>query len=430
MNIKFKEMLAAYKELIKRIPDNRNSNRTYSQEDILLHSLALFYNQGTSFLNYENTLENKKLKTNIKKLFLIDKLPSANQARNIIDKINYNFFIPIFKYFFEKLPNKQIEEYKGVNQNLLIAIDGTGYFSSNKIHCKNCLTKKHDDNIRYQHHVLMSGIVSTGVKPYIPLAPEFLKPQRNHNKQDCEIAAAKRWIKTQGKYYARYHSTILGDALYANLPIIRLLLQHKLNYIFSAKESKNINLYRIIEDLTQSGSVIKKLVYENKTNFFYSYINNIYLNDYSEKENVKVNWCEVRFTNKGKSHRFAFITNHNISNKNIVDIIKAGRARWKVENQNNHVLKNNGYNIEHNYGHGKNYLSMNLLLLNLIAFSMHTLLMMNKNSDLEKLKNKYGARYNVFNFIRNALAWVTVYSFESVIRKLLSASKSSLEEPP
>ena len=55
-------------------------------------------------------------------------------------------------------------------------------------------------------------------------------------------------------------------------------------------------------------------------------------------------------------------------------IVAAGRSRWKIENENNNVLKNYGYHLEHNFGHGDEYLSMILVLLNLLAFLFHTVL--------------------------------------------------------
>jgi len=36
------------------------------------------------------------------------------------------------------------------------------------------------------------------------------------------------------------------------------------------------------------------------------------------------------------------------------------------------VLKNNGYNLAHNFGHGKKYLARNFAAMNLLAFAFHT----------------------------------------------------------
>jgi len=55
-------------------------------------------------------------------------------------------------------------------------------------------------------------------------------------------------------------------------------------------------------------------------------------------------------------------------------IVATARARWKIENENNNVLKNRGYHLEHNFGHGKKHLSSLLAALNILAFLYHTFL--------------------------------------------------------
>ena len=70
----------------------------------------------------------------------------------------------------------------------------------------------------------------------------------------------------------------------------------------------------------------------------------------------------------------SFITNHRLSAANIAAVAQAGPGRWKIGNENNNVLKTKGYHLEHNWGHGQQYLSAFLLSLNLLAFLFHTVL--------------------------------------------------------
>ena len=85
---------------------------------------------------------------------------------------------------------------------------------------------------------------------------------------------------------------------------------------------------------------------------------------------LKVNWCELTLTDaEGKVlYRNAFITDWKITPENVAGLIAAGRARWKIENQNNNVLKTKGYHLEHNFGHGKKHLASLLLTMNLLEF--------------------------------------------------------------
>ena len=60
---------------------------------------------------------------------------------------------------------------------------------------------------------------------------------------------------------------------------------------------------------------------------------------------------------------FSWVTDIPITDENIVQLMKAGRARWKIENETFNTLKNQGYEFEHNFGHGKRNLCNNLMTL-------------------------------------------------------------------
>jgi len=90
---------------------------------------------------------------------------------------------------------------------------------------------------------------------------------------------------------------------------------------------------------------------------------------------LKVNWCEVSVTSKAKQlYHNAFISDFTITDENVAGIVAAGRARWKIENENNNTLKTKGYHLEHNFGHGKKHLSSLLATLNILAFLFHSFL--------------------------------------------------------
>jgi hypothetical protein len=109
-------------------------------------------------------------------------------------------------------------------------------------------------------------------------------------------------------------------------------------------------------------------------NHVYRYANTVPLVD--EEDALKVNWCEVTVTSKkGKRlYKNAFISDFTITDKNVADIVAAGRARWKIENENNNTLKTKGYHLEHNFGHGKQHLSSLLATMNILAFLFHCFL--------------------------------------------------------
>jgi hypothetical protein len=91
---------------------------------------------------------------------------------------------------------------------------------------------------------------------------------------------------------------------------------------------------------------------------------------------VLVNWIgfEILNANGVVKYRTALVTSLPVAKSNVADVAACGRARWKIENESFNVLKNHGYEFEHNFGHGETYLAMTLAALNMLAFAWHTVL--------------------------------------------------------
>jgi hypothetical protein len=107
----------------------------------------------------------------------------------------------------------------------------------------------------------------------------------------------------------------------------------------------------------------------------YRYANELPLT--AEPKAMQVNWCELTITHEKTGeviYRNAFATDFAVSETTVEAIVRDGRARWKIENENNNVLKTKGYHLEHNFGHGDLFLASFLLSLNLLAFLFHTVL--------------------------------------------------------
>ena len=89
-----------------------------------------------------------------------------------------------------------------INDTLLIALDGTDFFSSEKISCAGCSeTRLKNDRVLYRHIAVTPVLVAPGQANAIPLPPEFVQPQDGQDKQDCELAASARWLARWGEHY-------------------------------------------------------------------------------------------------------------------------------------------------------------------------------------------------------------------------------------
>ena len=81
---------------------------------------------------------------------------------------------------------------------MLIALDGTEYHVSSKVHCQRCSKRKRgQDKIEHFHALVSATLVAPGHNRVVPLEPEFIVPQDGHDKQDCESRAAG-WSVTGG----------------------------------------------------------------------------------------------------------------------------------------------------------------------------------------------------------------------------------------
>ena len=273
-----------------------------------------------------------------------------------------------------------LSRYRSYNENLLVALDGVYYFTSNTIHCGNCNQKTHQNgSTTYSHTAITPVIVKPGNNQVISLTPEFITPQDGHKKQDCENAAAKRWLKSNGARLKQLGVTILGDDLYCKQPICKVIRDEGLDFILTCLEKSHPTLYEFIAVQPENIQTLEVFRWKGKHQYrdTYRFLNNLPLR--GGEDALNVNWCELVTTKVGDSSRKklyhnTFATNLLITKENVEDIVRDGRARWKVENENNNVLKNNGYNLKHNFGHGKEHLSSLLMTFNLLAFLFHTLM--------------------------------------------------------
>jgi len=97
-----------------------------------------------------------------------------------------------------------VERFRSFGNTLLVALDGTGYFRSESIHCDQCSVTHHrDGRVVFSHSALMASVVKPGCLQVLALEPEFITPQDGHQKQDCESVAAKRWIREVAEPFTR-----------------------------------------------------------------------------------------------------------------------------------------------------------------------------------------------------------------------------------
>jgi hypothetical protein len=427
----FNHLVKYLRSVVERFPDERTGDTTYSMADAALGAFSVFFTQSPSFLDFQRHLQVAKGCNNALTLFGIEQIPSDNQTRNLLDPVPPSTVLPVFAAVVEALLlGDHLEAYRSINGDLLVAMDGTQYFSSTKIHCPQCSVTEHSNGtITYSHSVVTPVIVAPGNPRVIPLEPEFITPQDGHEKQDCENAAAKRWLGQFGERYRPLGITILGDDLYCKQPLCEAIRQQGLNFILVCKPDSHKTLYEWVAGLAATDDVstlsIERRQGKRTYTDSYRFVNQVPLRDGDDA--LAVNWCELTTTrDDGKvTYHNAFATNHAISAANVAEIVRAGRARWKVENENNNTLKTKGYNLSHNFGHGKQHLSALLASLNLLAFLFHTLLEL-FDSSYQRLR-QFLPRKVFFDDLRALTRYLCFDSWEALMAFMIKGLE--LEAP-
>ncbi len=410
---------------MRQFPDQRTGkNLVYRIEDAALGAFAVFYTQCPSFLAHQTVMEQAKGKSNAQTLFGLRKIPTDNHIRSLLDPVAPSYVLPLFERVFNELDAAgQIDSFRMRNGELLIALDGTQYHHSESIHCKQCTVSEHQNgHISYAHTVVTPVVVTPGHNRVIPLEPEFIVPQDGHDKQDCETAAAKRWIATYATRYQGRKVTLLGDDLYSRQPLCEQVLAAELNFIFVCKPSSHATLYEWLEGLERAGGVHTHQVMwrHGKKSYTDTYRFAAQLPLRAGDDALEVNWCELLTTNAaGKTvYHNAFVTRHAIDQGNVVEIVQAGRARWKIENGNNNTLKTKGYHLTHNFGHGKKHLSALLATFNLLAFLLHTVQDM-IDQKYQVLRAHLPTRKTFFDDIRALTRYLCFESYEALLDFML-----------
>ena len=365
-------LLDSLRRCCRSLPDQRRGlNTTYDMADFALAGFAPFFMQSPSFLAHQRHLETGQGRSNCQTLFGIRKIPGDSQIRAKLDAIEPAMFHPMFADLVAELDQcGGLDAMRCLGEHVLIALDGTEFHCSDKVHCPNCSHRKRGkDKTEYFHTLLAATIVAPGHNRVVPLEPEFVVPQDGHDKQDCESRAARRWLAAQGARYARFNPIYLGDDLFSRQPICQAVLDTGGHFLFVCKPDSHKAIeefrtgIRLDERIDRFRSGKKWVAHR------YQWLSGVPLR--GDEKAMTVNWLMIEISDAtGKvTYRNSFITDLDVSRDNVTDLAAAGRARWKIENESFNVLKTKGYNLEHNFGHGKQHLATVLAILNLLAFA-------------------------------------------------------------
>jgi len=349
-----------------KIPDQRERKCPISLTDALMSAVGMFSLKDPSLLAFEERRNDE----NMRNLFGIARVPSDTHMREILDRVEPRRLRPSFNAVFRRLQRGKVLEpfvfYKGC---YLLSLDGTGYFSSSAIHCDSCLEKvnKQTGEITYQHQMLAAVMVHPSHREVIPLAPEPIEKQDGSEKNDCERNAAKRLLRQIRQEHPHLKLIVVEDGLASNAPHIRELQALNMHFILGAKPGDHPFLLDQVLAAFDADQVTTISWTEGGISCEIAFINGVPLNE--SNQDVRVNWLYYsEYGPNGEERKWTWVTDLQISRQNARRLVQGGRCRWKIENETFNTLKNQGYRFEHNYGHGKQNLSVVFAMLMMLTF--------------------------------------------------------------
>ena len=402
----------------EKVTDVRAENQKVSLADALMSAFAVFSLKDPSLLAFDARRTGKEA-GNLKRIYGMQTIPCDTQMRTINDRVDPQELRALYQGVFRQLQRgKVMEKLAFMEGCYLCSLDGTGYFSSQEVHCASCLEKHNSKTgeISYAHQMLGGAIVHPDHAAVVPFAPEAIIKQDGATKNDCERNAAKRFFEHLRQDHPHLPLIVVEDGLSSNAPHIEELHKHNLHNILGGKEGDHKFLFDYVTKAQAGGLTTEFEFKRDGTLHRFRFINQAPLN--ASNPELLVNFLEYWEIIPGKTQHFSWVTDFTITQTNAYQIMRGGRARWKIENETFNTLKNQGYHFEHNFGHGEQNLSVVLATLMMLAFLVDQAQQLACQLFQAALK-KQGSRMRFWEHVRALFFTLEFTCMEDIYRALL-----------
>lgn len=366
----FDHMMETLSREFEQVYDHRSANAKYELADILRSAFAMFSLKSPSLLSFRE--QTRQEERNLQAIYQIKAIPSDTQMRSALDPVSPAPLRCLFGKLFTIMQHAGlVKEYRYWHDHVIVSVDGVEHFSSTQIHCGHCTTRTHRNGVTSYHH---SGLAAVMLHPeheeVFPLDFEPILKQDGAQKNDCERNAAKRLCSALKEHYPDLPILLVEDALYANAPHIRQIDSYGWRYILNVKPDSHPSLERQFAGRLSRSQVGELRWRDSKgVRHYFAWTSGLCLCE--SAVDLEVNYLLYEQTDKkGALTRWTWITNLPLQKRTVEHVMRAGRGRWKIENETFNTLKNQGYNFEHNYGHGTQNLATVLALLMFLAFTV------------------------------------------------------------
>ena len=421
-------LLGQIREDFGKIPDHRNGGQQFSLQDVLMSGLAVFGLKYPSLLKFDEQRHEERVRANLKSLYGVPQAPCDSQLRTVLDGVSPAELRAPFIHIHQQLKSQGVlEEYRYLG-GFLVNADGTGQFSSSKISCADCCEKHHrNGEVEYYHQLLGAVIVHPDKSQVLPLFPEPITHQDGASKNDCESNAGKRLLPALREAFPQLPMIVVEDSLSADGPHIKLLKKLKYHYIIVVKSSDQPSLFEEVRKRLNSGEY-EEFEEMGKDGILrgYRWMKGLPLN--KTHPDILVNYLDYWEIREGKESNFAWITDLELHRNNVYQVMRGGRGRWKIENETFNTLKNQGYQLEHNYGHGQKHLATVFGMLMMLAFLVDQVQEM--CCDLfQAARQKFRSRTSLWDKIKGLFKEYFVVSWDTVWLAIIYGHKGGVLQP-
>ena len=348
------------------IADHRPGTPKIPLPDALMSAFALFSLKSPSLLAFDD----ERKEGNLQQVSGIGQVPCDTRMREILDPVDPESLRPLFKAVFGAMQRgKALEAMVFIDGHYLLALDGTVYHASQEVHCDSCLERHHrNGTVTYSHQMLGAVLLHPDRSEVIPLMPEPIIKQDGTEKNDCERNAAKRFLSKLRQDHPHLKLIVTEDSLSSHAPHIRMLIDHDCHYMLGVKEGDHGHLFAQVAAAEEAGKVryYDRDDAQSGLRHRFRFASDLPLNE--ANPDVRVNFLECWEWDGDQMQHFSWVTDLRVTKGTVYQIMRGGRARWGIENETFNTLKNQGYQFEHNFGHGYQHLSVVFALLLMLAF--------------------------------------------------------------
>lgn len=409
---------------LEKVPDIRTDNVNIPLSDALMSAFAMFSLKDPSLLAFER--RRKAEEENLKSIYGLEAIPSDTQMRTILDEVLPQDLSPSFRAVFAQLQRgKALEQMTYLGDYYLMPLDGTGYFSSEKLQSPACMEKTNSKtgNTLYYLQMLGAAIVHPDRKEVIPLMPEIISKQDGASKNDCEMNASRRFLTKFKQEHPHLKIIVTQDSISPNGPYIQFLKEHDFRFILCVKQTDHAFLFKALDKAVRKGEA-KGLVIDDQNDpekfHIFRWAHALPLN--ASHQDILVNVLEY-WQLKGREYTyFSWVTDLTLTEENVYAVMRAGRARWKIENETFNTLKNQGYHLEHNYGLGQKHLSKVFVSLMMLAFLVDQTQQL-CCSLFQTVWKEMGTKRELWEMIRSLFRLIRFDSMECLYRAILLKGK-------